>query len=88
MAGQLYTIYCVLADDQEFQEFPIKVEASTTVGELNKAIVQENSDDLKGIKAKYLRLYRVDVKESQATRQEKLRERISELYKETHLILF
>jgi hypothetical protein len=85
MAGQLYTIYCVLADDQEFQGFPIKVEASTTVGELNKAIVQENPDDLKGINAKYLRLYRVDVKEPQATRQEKLRERISELYKGTPL---
>jgi hypothetical protein len=85
MAGQLYTIYCVLADEQDFNVFPIKVEASTTVCELNKAIVQENPNDLKGIDAKDLTLYRVDVKEPPATRKKKLEERISELYKEEPL---
>jgi hypothetical protein len=57
---QLYTIFCVIDDDQKMP-FPVQVKASTTVGELKESIVKKRRNTLSHIDPADLVLYLINI---------------------------
>jgi len=56
-----YTLNCVDFGQGEEKAFPVKIKSDQSVGELRKAIKNENENDYNGIDARHLTLYRHNV---------------------------